>query len=134
MIRPRPSLCTAGCSHYHHFIIQADAATPSGVLLPVHGLPASRFARVTPDGTVVTALPVFHEEHHHYCYPTPGIEIPLGSTPVLRCNRYECADPKQFRSHTALVQAWDRAYAELRAEADEFDRSVQETLTPKETP
>lgn len=31
----------------------------------------------------------FHVETHHYCYPSMGIEMPLGSLPVVDCNLWD---------------------------------------------
>lgn len=75
-----PSLCAAGpCKHYHRFRTQLEAQPPLA-------LPAKRARELE---VLPAAAPGFHAETHHYCYPTPGVEMNLGATPVLECSLYE---------------------------------------------
>jgi hypothetical protein len=60
-----PRICEAGpCRNYHRLEDQID------------------------DGSTLSA-PSFHIRVTHYCYPSPGIEMPLGALPVVRCNRWD---------------------------------------------
>lgn len=68
-----PSLCEAGpCRHYHRVVSVIDAQDPVGERGPVR-------RQVT-----------------RACYPTPGIELELGETPVFVCSRWE-PDNEQAR-------------------------------------
>lgn len=63
-----PSLCRVGpCRHYHRLVTQMPAMDPMDVA--THGR-------------------TFHVAIDHVCYPQTGIEIELGSTPILDCNRW----------------------------------------------
>lgn len=84
----RPRLCEAGpCLNYHRFEIQLDAEDPRGrkVAATLPGIPGVQHV---PGGSVYAAPAAFHVESHHYCYPTVGVEMRLGSLPVLHCNRW----------------------------------------------
>ena len=66
-----PRICEQGpCIHYHRLETQMDVAAPQD------GTAAGLFTQV-----------------HHACYPDTGIEIELGDTPVLECNRWEPMTP-----------------------------------------
>lgn len=87
-LNPPPRLCEAGpCIHYHHMVVQLDAARPIANELGV-------------GGTLVGEAPPqpYHTEAHHYCYPNSGIETQLGSLPVIRCNLWQ---PKTVAEKTA---------------------------------
>ncbi len=61
-----PSLCEAGpCRNYHRVVSVFDAQDPVG-------------------GTGPTRRQITRA-----CYPTTGIELELGETPVLQCSRWE---------------------------------------------
>lgn len=71
VIQP-PSLCEAGpCRNYHRVTSVMDAE----------------------DGGHALAV---HRQTSRACYPTPGIEVELGETPVLTCSRWE-PDSEQAR-------------------------------------
>lgn len=73
-----PRICGYGpCRHHHTIEIVMDAATPAA-------------GEVLPGGSLagVPALGAIHLERQHYCYPDVGIEIDLGNTPVVTCNRW----------------------------------------------
>jgi hypothetical protein len=62
---PHPRICEAGpCRNYHRLEDQIDDGSTMGT-------------------------PTFHVRVTHYCYPSPGIEMPLGALPVVRCNRWD---------------------------------------------
>jgi hypothetical protein len=68
-----PSLCEAGpCRNYHRVASVMDAQDPVG--------------EVGPTRRQITRA----------CYPTAGIELELGETPVLQCSRWE-PDSEQSR-------------------------------------
>lgn len=61
-----PSLCEAGpCRCYHRVVSVMESQGPVGATGPAH-------RQIT-----------------RACYPTPGIELELGETPVLQCSRWE---------------------------------------------
>lgn len=83
---PPPRLCEQGpCRHYHHFAIQMDAATPIAGRMEKD---ASGNVTLSGDAGQDPA----RLEHHHYCYPTTGIEFVLGSFPVLECSKWDPQD------------------------------------------
>lgn len=85
---PRPSLCQAGpCVNYHQFAVQLDAEDPMPVTVPGN-LPESAYTQRVATGTVYHAPRACHEQIHHYCYPTAGVEMRLGDMPVTACNRW----------------------------------------------
>lgn len=143
VVPPRPSLCAAGpCANYHLLVTQVDAAQPMAVRLPI-APPSS--------GAVYTAPAVYHVQRHHYCYPSPGIEMPLGDVPVVECNRWSLTpqvqsehllprDPQRrrtdvLREHYAEVEAWERARTDEAQAAAEVERAIAASLAPyiKET-
>jgi len=68
-----PSLCEAGpCRNYHRVASVMDSQYPVGGSGPAH-------RQIT-----------------RACYPTAGIELELGETPVLQCSRWE-PDNEQAR-------------------------------------
>lgn len=86
-----PRLCEAGpCVNYHRFSMQLDAARPIADRLEEGGVLA---------GEAPPAA--FHSETQHYCYPSPGVEMELGSLPVLECNRWEPVSPMRTNSRKA---------------------------------
>lgn len=115
----RPSLCRAGpCRHYHQFSIQIDAANPRAVRLPIAPAynhtrddspltPCPECARPT-TGPLYQPPAVFHVETHHYCYPTTGIEMPLGALPVTDCNRWD-PDARAFAPNSSILDRNTRA-------------------------
>lgn len=133
LIPERPSLCHSGCVHYHRLVLQADAAEPQEMELEVD-LPESRFAKRQPNGRMrVRSLPVIHHEVAHYCYPSSGIEIVLGSAPVVECSRYERQGKPRFDdTHMRALKQWREEYAALKSEADAFDEMLSAALAAKE--
>lgn len=88
-VPPYPGICEAGpCRYLHRFELQVDAANPLAQQVPIE-LPDG-LARVesTPGGKTYRPLPVFHTRVERYCYPATGIELELGSTSIVRCNRF----------------------------------------------
>lgn len=75
------SLCEQGpCVNYHRFALPFEAERAMG-------------ASIEPGGKIV-GDPGPHPryvETHHYCYPTPGVEMDLGGMAVLSCNRWDPA-------------------------------------------
>ena len=62
-----PTLCEAGpCRHYHRVVSVMDAQAPVGK-----------------DSNND------HAQTSRVCYPTAGIEVELGETPVLQCSKWE---------------------------------------------
>lgn len=146
---PRPRLCEAGpCLNYHRFEIQLDAEDPRartvGTALPA-GTPG---VQVVPGGAVYLAPAAFHLEVHHYCYPTVGVEMRLGSLPVLQCNRWHpisnlasghtlgSREPDRLDflrsdegvAYLKAVADWDAARAKEQADADEIEQLITESL------
>lgn len=94
-----PSLCEAGpCRNYHRVASLMDA-------------------QQTMDGS-----DAIYPQVTRACYPTPGIELELGETPVLRCSRWE-PDNEQERldaiRHNFLKSKDGQAYVAQRAAFDE---------------
>lgn len=127
------------CRHYHRLEIQADAERPRAQRLP--------------NGEVYTPPAEHHTQVSHYCYPDVGIEMTLGGTPVVACNRWRHPDmdlerlvglsPRDIvarfpsnatlsiyrdcRAYLADVEAWEAA---LRADVDadaEAQRLIMES-------
>ena len=144
-VPPRPSLCAAGpCRHYHRLEIQLEAEDPKAQRIPVR-LPVIRPGMaVTPDGkeTVYRAPTVYYTAVEHYCYPEIGIEMPLGATPVVDCNRWDPQwggsldtlpkrrdqfwDSAEGRKHLEALEAWTRARELEAAAALEAERLIAE--------
>jgi len=90
-----------------------------------------------PQGTLYRAPPVFHVQTHHYCYPDVGIEMPLGSLPVVECNRWE-PEPAasgvdaRIEAYEAEVRAWAAARASEASEAAATEQLIAASmaLTP----
>lgn len=117
--RHPPRLCEQGpCRNYHTFKIQLDAAKP---------LPVRR-----EDGTMELPDAPDHEERHHYCYPSVGIESKLGSLPVIQCNRWSPLTAGELAAEEQKISEWQgtaagQAFlAELAAYNDEQARLEQE--------
>lgn len=144
----RPRLCEAGpCLNYHRFEIQLDAEDPRGrkVSATLPGVPGVQYV---PGGSVYAAPAAFHVESHHYCYPTVGVEMRLGSLPVLQCNRWHpIGDPTSahtlgsreadradfLRSDAGVayekaVADWEAERAKEQEEADEMERLIAVSL------
>lgn len=138
----RPSLCLAGpCRNYHQLVTQVDAANPSAVRLPVVLPDGTPGAEVTLHGTLYRAPAVFHVQTNHYCYPNVGIEIDLGSVPVVECSRWSPllatewqpreTDRAVFRASPAGVafqrqlDDWARARAAAEEGAEEAARLIE---------
>ena len=121
-----PRLCEQGpCRHYHRFGVQMDAQTATA-------------AAVTADGALVGQAPpeAAHVEVHHYCYPTTGIEMPLGSMAVVECSLWVPRDPiavtsddierQKFlasdrgKAFAAQLDAWHARQRELAAHEEEM--------------
>lgn len=111
---PHPRLCEAGpCRNYHRLEDQIDDGSTMGT-------------------------PSFHIRVTHYCYPSPGIEMPLGALPVVRCNRWDpiaddpvvgddadngrCKRRRRFedsylgKMYAAEVKAWEAGQRETSEE------------------
>ena len=129
---PRPSLCQAGpCRHYHRFATQVDAANPRAVRLPI--APPYNHTRedspLTPcpacaqlaGAPLYQAPAVFHVEVHHYCYPTPGVEMPLGALAITECSRW---DPVQAEDHDGRALANRREAFQWTAEGVRWGKSL----------
>lgn len=149
VLPPRPRLCEAGpCVNYHGFEIQTEAEDPRALKTSAT-LPRDATGVESVEGGSVYHPPrSFHTQKHHYCYPTVGVEMRLGSLPVISCNRWhpevqqyqhELPEIKRDRSkflkgpHGVRFQeevaAWERARAEEQSEASEMDRLIAESLT-----
>src|SRR5512138_3192379 len=143
----RPSLCSAGpCRNYHRLVTQVDAENPRAVRLPIVLPEGTPGAQQTDGGTVYRAPPVFHVETHHYCYPSPGIEMPLGALPVVECTRWEpvtlpgevyvhredlCRvfwESRAGRRFRAEVSAWEAARAQEQARAAEAEALIAQSM------
>lgn len=118
--RHPPRLCEQGpCVNYHQFKIELDSAKP----IPMRDA-AGKF---TPQAEGRS-----HEETHHYCYPSPGIELKLGSLPIIHCNRWEPTSASDLRNNDVRIKGWlespaGRTYvAELAAFRQEQDRIALE--------
>lgn len=135
-VPPCPSLCQAGpCRHYHTFVTQADAANPMASVVPIRLPEGTPGARPVPGGTLYQAPAVYHEEQHHHCYPTSGVEMNLGAVPVLKCNRWNTglspAGEKTVREHHDAQVSWWKA--ERLREAEQ-DAKVQELVASASPP
>jgi hypothetical protein len=100
LVQP-PSLCEAGpCRNYHRVSSVMDAE----------------------DGGVPGAA---HRQISRACYPTPGIELELGETPVLQCSRWE-PDGEQARLDSLRSQYMKtpdgKVFAEKMAAFEEAQR------------
>ena len=80
---------------------------------------------------------MFHVETHHYCYPDTGIEMNLGSLPVVECNRWEPVgygrklfwDSQDGRHHRAQLDAWEAARAAEAAEVAEAQVLIDQSMS-----
>jgi len=124
IVDPPPRICDVGpCAHYHQFETQLDVASP--------------LAHKGPDGHLTASAQPFHIKTHHYCYPSPGIELALEALPVLRCNRWDpVAVPGVVTSvhradlqaeYTTILDAWIAARRkETELEDDQRARAAAE--------
>jgi hypothetical protein len=142
---PRPRLCEAGpCRNYHRFEIQLEAANPRAQTVPVALPEGTPGVQVVPGGTVYQAPAAFHVDTHHYCYPTPGVEMALASLPVIQCNRWnprwadgkgeDGADLGMFGNQGAFAHTPDgrRYRSEVMAWAVARDRELAEAREAEE--
>lgn len=98
-----PSLCEAGpCRLYHRVVSVMDAQDPVGESGPTR------------------------RQISRACYPTAGIELELGETPVLQCSRWE---PETAASSSGR----DRARADFLKSAD-GKRFTADVVTFESTP
>jgi hypothetical protein len=125
--RHPPRLCEQGpCRNYHTFKIELDSAKPIAVR------DASGTLTPQADGRN-------HEETHHYCYPSPGIELKLGSLPIIHCNRWEPLSVHEVRNSQQRIDGWfegqtGRSYLnELAAYRLEQERIAKEEAGAVET-
>jgi len=139
---PRPSLCRAGpCKNYHCFQIQTDSEDPRPVKVPGTLPPGTPRAFEVPDGTLYRSPRSFHVETHHYCYPTTGVEMKLGSLPVITCNRWHpfgattpSVDRADFLASEAGIQyaqevaQWERD----REQEQEVDQEIQSLIETRQ--
>lgn len=124
-LTPRPRLCEAGpCRHYHRLEIQMDAQAPLSVRVPSGGA-----------SEPYQPPPTWHVQVSHYCYPSPGIEMPLGALPVVACNRWrpifgvtntqraqESFEVSQAgQDYQATVAQWEADQLRLSQEAHEAE-------------
>lgn len=136
---PRPTLCQAGpCRNYHRLELEVDAALPMPVTVPIRLPRDTPGVQQSPKGTVYTPPADLHTQINHYCYPAEGIEIELGSTSVVQCNRWA---PSMGGGALASLEAYERAleaWAERhRQEADgayEVHQLIEQINKTKETP
>lgn len=146
---PRPSLCTAGpCAHYHRLEIQVDAESPRGRRLPVVVAAGTPGIQTAGGGQTYTPPAAWHTQVSHYCYPDTGVEMTLGSTPVVACNRWRPEDWLEWRpgdvrqaamsighaSHTSCesylrdVEDWERLRKQELEDDDEAERLIRESM------
>lgn len=144
---PRPTLCEAGpCRNYHRLETQVDAATPGTVLVPIRLPVGTPGAQEVPQGTAYTAPASFHVQVHHYCYPSPGIEMPLGDVPVVNCNRWDPGwtkpsdweirggalrdywDSPDGQGYRARLKQWEVARADEATKAAEVEKLIADSL------
>ncbi len=145
---PRPRLCEAGhCRNYHRFEIQLNAEDPLPITVPVAVPAGTPGAQAVPGGTVYQAPATFHTEVHHYCYPTPGVEMALGALPVTQCNRWnpyhdaatqrsedmewnrqEFSRSQEGAEFRQRVLDWEAARARELAEAAEAEQLIADSL------
>jgi len=145
---PRPRLCEAGpCRNYHRFEIQLEAANPRAQTVPVALPPGTLGAQEVPGGTVYQAPATFHVETHHYCYPTPGVEMTLGSLPVTMCNRWNpyhdsitqdagamwdnrkaFMESPEGAAYRAAIADWESARAREIEDAADAERLIAQSL------
>ncbi len=141
----RPSLCRAGpCVHYHRLVTQVDAENPRAVRLPIALPVGTPGTEQTPQGTVYRAPAAFYVEVHRYCYPDVGIEMPLGSLPVVECSRWHpeasrSTPASEAREHfhssvrgrqfRAEVAAWEEARAAEAAQAAKAERLIAHSMS-----
>jgi hypothetical protein len=104
-----PSLCEAGpCRNYHRVVSVLDAQDPVGET----GETRRQITRA--------------------CYPTAGIELELGETPVLTCSRWE-PDGEQARLDSLRAQFLKTPAGKAFAD-DVVNFESQDTNTDTETP
>jgi hypothetical protein len=98
-----PSLCEAGpCRNYHRLVSVMDVQDPVGATGPTH-------RQIT-----------------RACYPTAGIELELGETPVLQCSRWE-PDNEQARLDSLRSQFMKTAAGkDFAAEVVAFEAAVDD--------
>lgn len=139
---PRPRLCEAGpCENYHRFEIQTEAEDPRARKVAIR-LPIAPGVHPTADGALYQAPAAFHTQTHHYCYPTPGVEMNLGSLPVVQCNRWrpKGMPPGAFmstlegRQYLKSVEEWEADRQRSSQEAAEIERLIEESLSPPSPP
>jgi hypothetical protein len=102
-----PSLCEAGpCRNYHRVVSVMDAQDPVGETGPTR-------RQIT-----------------RACYPTAGIELELGETPVLQCSRWE-PDNEQARLDS-LRAAYMKSPAgkQFAAEVTSFEAAEAQPESP----
>jgi hypothetical protein len=145
---PRPRMCDAGpCRHYHRLEIQVDAANPRAQKIPIRLPVLQPGMEASPGGVIWQAPAAFHTVVEHYCYPDIGIEMDLGATPVVECNRWSprmygdgglndavIRNRDQFwqsragQEHAQAVAAWEAARAREAAQAQEAEQLIQAAL------
>jgi|SRR6185295_9316073 len=150
----RPRLCEAGpCVHYHCLEIQVDAEDPRSRKVPVRLPVLGPGMEAVPDGTLYRAPAVFHTATEHYCYPDLGIEMALGPTPVVQCNRWvpkytdhnghelvlrttlqqqEFWTSPQGQQYASAVEAWETAREREAREAEQAEQEIAEALAAQE--
>lgn len=148
---PRPRLCELGpCRNYHRLEVHLDAQSPGAIRVPVEVPAGTPGAVGVAGGTLYAPVPDVHVQVHHYCYPSPGIEMPLGHLPVVQCNRWcptmdhvEAEARAQFMAsdeaarYRAKVVAWEERQDEAHAQDRELLQLLAESKaspTSKETP
>lgn len=121
-----------------------DSESPNAQRVPVRLPVLPVGAQAVPDGTLYQAPATFHTSVSHYCYPSPGIEVTLGDTPVVSCNRWNPMSQigaleagygaRLFMSEDAgkeyqrQLDAWEAARAQEAQDASEADSLIADSL------
>jgi len=130
---PRPSLCSAGpCVNYHRLEIQVEAEDPKAQLVPIRLPAGTPRTEAVPLGTLVHHPATFHTAVHHYCYPSPGIEIELGDVPVVTCNLHRGGSLEDLEKYLLAVAEWEAARAREAEQAAAAERVIAEGLAAQE--
>jgi hypothetical protein len=119
--------------------MQVEAQDPGAVRVPVRLPVLPVGAQAVDDGTLYQAPATFHTSTSHYCYPDSGIEIVLGDTPVVKCNRWDPtgnanAERLKFmqtergQKYQASVEEWEQARAKEARDAQDAEALIADSL------
>jgi hypothetical protein len=102
---PYPRLCEAGpCRNYHRLETEVDAESSLAFRVSTELPAGTPGVQKLPDGSALYRPgSSFHVQVSHYCYPSPGIDMPLGSMPVVRCNRWDPITEDTEEDHHRFV-------------------------------